>query len=153
MIETERLRLRIAAQNEMSQMIERELDPELKCAYQQMLQGCLDHPEQRVWYAIWIIETKDGTQLGDLSFKGPAVDGAVEIGYGILTQYRGRGYATEAVGATVKWALSQPGVTRIQAETAPDNKASQRVLEKCCFQPTGKIGEEGPRFERQKAGA
>lgn len=34
----------------------------------------------------------------------------------------------------------------VEAETAPDNKASQRILEKCGFVPDGTMGEEGPRF-------
>ena len=33
----------------------------------------------------------------------------------------------------------------VEAETAPDNKASQRVLEKCGFVPDG-TGVEGPHF-------
>jgi ribosomal-protein-alanine N-acetyltransferase len=70
----------------------------------------------------------------------------VEIGYGIFEEYQGQLYATEAVGAAVNWALQQPGVTRVEAETALDNRASQRVLEKCGFLPSGTIGEEGPRF-------
>ena len=151
-LETERLRLRIALRDEMTGMIARAADLDLKCAYQEMLQGCLDHPEYWEWYAVWIIEGKDGMQRGDLSFKGPAKDGAVEIGYGILAEHRGNGYATEAVEAAVAWALAQPGVTQVEAETAPDNDASQRVLKKCGFQATGEIGEEGPRFVRQKAG-
>ena len=39
-------------------------------------------------------------------------------------------------------------VTRVEAETEPDNRASQRVLEKCGFLPSGTFGEEGPRFFR-----
>lgn len=146
MIETTRLRIRIAAQNEMEQIIDEETDAELKCAYQEMLQGCRDYPEQAQWYAIWLIETMDGLRVGDLCFKGLLADGSVEIGYGILTEYQGRGYATEAVGASVEWALTQPGVNRVEAETDPDNRASQRVLEKCGFRATGVIGEEGSRF-------
>lgn len=38
----------------------------------------------------------------------------------------------------------------VEAETAPDNKASQRVLEKCGFVPDGTTGEEGPRFVLEK---
>ena len=44
------------------------------------------------------------------------------------------------------WALKQPDVIRVEAETEPDNLASQRVLEKCGFLPSGTVGEEGPRF-------
>ena len=44
------------------------------------------------------------------------------------------------------WAFGQKDVVFVEAETAPDNKASQRVLEKCGFVPDGTTGEEGPRF-------
>ena len=37
-------------------------------------------------------------------------------------------------------------LTEAKAETDPDNVASQKVLNKCGFEPNGKIGEEGPRF-------
>ena len=95
---------------------------------------------------MWMIELRDGTHIGDLCFKGPGTNGTVEIGYGVLEEYQGHGYAAEAVGAAVSWALQQPGVNRVEAETEPDNRASQRVLEKCGFLPSGVIGEEGPRF-------
>ena len=88
--------------------------------------------------------------MGNLSFKGFNDDGSVEIGYGIDEAYQGQGYATEAVNAAVMWALQQPGVTRVDAETESDNKASQRVLEKCEFIPLGIDGEEGPRFARSR---
>lgn len=44
------------------------------------------------------------------------------------------------------WALKQSGVRQVEAETEPDNKKSQRVLEKCGFSPLEIIGEEGPRL-------
>ena len=147
-LETRRLRIRIASQEEMTEFIEKETDDVLKTAYQEMLQGCMEHPEQWEWYAIWMIESKDGEHIGDLSFKGLGPDGAVEIGYGISEAYQCNGFAAEAVDAAVKWALRQPGIRCVEAETDPDNRASQRVLEKCGFLPTGVIGEEGPRFIR-----
>ena len=97
---------------------------------------------------MWMIELRVGTHIGDLCFKGLDANGVVEIGYGILEEYQGQSYATEAVGAVVDWALQQPGVTRVEAETSPDNRVSQRVLEKCGFLPSGTVGEEGPRFFR-----
>ena len=147
-IETKRLSIHMASRNEMLRYIEEQTDDILKAAYQEMLQGCLDHLNQWEWYSIWRIELKDGTHVGDLSFKGLNADGSVEIGYGIKEDHQGHGYATEAVNAAVMWALRQPGVTRVEAETEPDNSVSQRVLEKCGFLPTGIIGEEGPRFVR-----
>lgn len=152
-LETGRLRIRALNQDEMQNLIARTNDPELKKAYREMLQGSLDHPAQREWYAIWRIEGKYGEMIGDLCFKGLEADGRVEIGYGVLEEQQGRGYATEAVAAAVEWALAQPGVTRVEAETDPNNKASKRVLEKCGFKSSGIMGEEGPRFFRMSAEA
>ena len=50
---------------------------------------------------------------------------------------------TEALEAVCKWAVLQPRVKRIEAETAPENNASQRVLFRVGFMPTGAIGERG----------
>ncbi len=130
----------------MERLIDGQASDEMKKAYTEMLEGCLKHPEQWVWRAVWMIECKDGTHIGDLSFKGIDAHGAVEIGYGILREFEGRGYATEAVSAIVQWAAEQPGVTRVEAETEAGNSASQRVLEKCGFAPDGQIGAEGPRY-------
>ncbi|SEA31224.1 GNAT family N-acetyltransferase [Selenomonas ruminantium] len=148
-LETERLRLYITSQSEMEKIIERQTDEELRKAYQEMLDGYLAHPEQGEWYAIWMVTRHDGVQVGDLSFKGFNEDGSVEIGYGIIDEFQGQGYATEAVKAAVNWALKQAGVLRVEAETEQDNTASQRVLAKCGFVPSGIMGEEGPRYVRR----
>ena len=148
MRETKRLRLYPASREQMEAFIAAETDGDLKAAYTQMLEGCLRHPDQWEWYAMWMIELQDGTHIGDLCFKGLDAGGAAEIGYGLLEEYRGQGYAAEALEAAVSWALKQEGLTRVEAETEPDNRASQRVLEKCGFRPSGVVGEEGPRFFR-----
>ena len=148
MIETKRLKIYPASREQMEAYIAAGTDAELKKAYTEMLDGCLKHPDQWHWYAMWMIELRDGTHIGDLCFKGLGTNGTTEIGYGILEEYQGQGYATEAVDAAVNRALQQPGVTRVEAETEPDNRASRRVLEKCGFLLTGTVGEEGPRFFR-----
>ena len=145
-IETKRLKIYPAAREQMEAFAAAETDAELRKAYTEMLEGCIKHPDQWEWYAMWMIDLRDGTHIGDLCFKGLGADGAVEIGYGILEEYRGKGYAAEAVEAAVNWAMKQPAVARVEAETEPDNRASQRVLEKCGFLPSGTMGEEGPRF-------
>lgn len=148
-LNTKRLRVYTASQAAMEELIDIQTDDELKAAYQEMLDGYRMHPEQWQWYVVWIIEQKDGTYVGDICFKGLCPDGSTEIGYGLLDAYQGIGYATEAVSAAVHWALQQPGVSSVVAETEPNNRASQRVLEKVGFRPTGQMGEEGPRFSIQ----
>ncbi len=147
-IESERLYIYPIGDEEMEKLIADETDPELKRAYSEMLRGCIDHPANRIWYAVWNIELKNspGAVVGDLSFKGLEADGTAEIGYGLAEAYRGRGYMTEAVKTVCRWALSQKGVKRIEAETEPGNTASQKVLYSSGFRPTGTSGREGPRF-------
>ena len=52
-----------------------------------------------------------------------------DIGYAFLERYSGQGYATEAAAAVLDHARAQ-GHETILGITAPDNTASQRVLEK-----------------------
>lgn len=146
MIETKRLKIYPASQAEMEKFIAAQNDAMLKGAYQEMLDGCLKHKNQWQWYAIWMIELKNGTHIGELCFKGLSAEGVTEIGYGILRAYQNLGYATEAVKAAADWALKQPNVCMVEAEAENENKASLRVLEKCGFCANGKIGSEGPRF-------
>ena len=143
---TERLVLRPATDAEMEELIAGTPDEDIKTAYGEMLAGCRAHPAERQWYAVWFYSLKDGTVVGDLSFKGVSPDGMTEIGYGVYSAFAGQGYTTEAVIAAARWAQKQPGITRVEAETEPDNRASQRVLEKAGFRPTGTCGLEGPRY-------
>ena len=149
-IETNRLTIHTASEDEMQSIIEKQTDNNLKIAYSEMLQEGLAHPENWDWYATWMIEKKDGTHVGDLCFKGLSSDGSVEIGYGITEENQGQGYATEAVESAVSWALKQSEVCRVEAEIDSENMKSQRVLEKCGFVPSGIIGEEGPRFYKKR---
>ncbi|MBO4349617.1 MAG: GNAT family N-acetyltransferase, partial [Proteobacteria bacterium] len=147
-LETERLFIYPIDDDALKTLIEKEADAELKQAYTEMLQGCIEHSEQRIWYTVWAMEHKSepGTIVGDLSFKGLNADGMVEIGYGLKDDFRGNGYMTEAVRAICQWAVEQDGVTRIEAETTAENRDSQSVLAHSGFIPLGVCGEEGPRF-------
>ena len=150
MIQTDRLNIYPASREQMEAIIASERDEELKKAYSEMLEGCLRHPEQWDWYAAWIMETKDGTQVGDLCFKGLRENGTAEIGYGILEAFQGQGYATEAVQAACRWAFGHGELKTLEAETEAGNAASQSVLAKCGFGATGTLGEEGPRFALER---
>ena len=101
MLNTDRLRIYPASREQMEAMIVSEQDEELKKAYTEMLEGCLRYPDQWDWYAIWMIEKTDGTHIGNLCFKGLRENGVAEIGYGILEEHQGQGYATEAANACV----------------------------------------------------
>lgn len=54
-----------------------------------------------------------------------------EVGYLLSHAFWGKGYATEAARASVKFGLEEIGLKEIIGLTDPLNIASQRVLEKC----------------------
>lgn len=69
--------------------------------------------------------------------ENTASTAVVEIGYGVDKAFRGRGFATEAVGALVDWGREREDVDAIWAETLTANLPSRRVLEKCGFRRRG----------------
>ena len=94
------------------------------------------------WY--WIHELPQGNQLvGNGGFKGRPADGVVEIGYETRTSCQREGFAAEAVGALVNWALGHPSVHEIVAETRADNSGSIGVLDRTGFVPIGVGSEQG----------
>ena len=64
-----------------------------------------------------------------------------EIGYGIASEARGNGYATEAVRQVTHRALSQSPLRKLIAYVHEDNLASRRVLEKVGYRPEGVLRE------------
>ena len=96
----------------------------------------------------WIAQSDGATSrilVGSGFMSRPEASGAVEIGYGTLGEFQGRGYATEAVSGLAQWALSPPDVSQVIAEALPENAASMRVLLKNGFADTGPGTEEGTR--------
>ena len=90
-----------------------------------------NHLSSTLWAVILKAESR---MVGDVCFVGePAADGEVEIGYGTYDDYRGKGYMTEAVACMIGWAKRQDNVKSIFAQTAKNNPASWRILEKNNF--------------------
>jgi RimJ/RimL family protein N-acetyltransferase len=81
-----------------------------------------------------IIRRRDTTIIGDIGFHGaPNADGQVVVGFGLAPSARGQGYAAEALVALTRWALMQPDVRVVLADTTHDNAASQAVLSRAGF--------------------
>lgn len=92
-LETDRLFLYPIENDAMRALIAAEPDAETKQAYIEMLDGCLREPQNRVWYAVWLMELRNtpGKIVGDFCFKGLNADGMVEIGYGLRAGCCGKG--------------------------------------------------------------
>jgi RimJ/RimL family protein N-acetyltransferase len=103
------------------------------------------------WYAL-AQEENATTLVAAGGFLGPPQDGEICFGYSVLPQFEGRGYASELAAGLVRWALAQPIVKRIAAETEWDNPASERVLEKVGFVSAGSASTpEGARFMLERS--
>jgi RimJ/RimL family protein N-acetyltransferase len=55
---------------------------------------------------------------------------AVDVGFSILKRFGGNGYAYEAAAAVMTYGRTALGLPQILGVTAPDNRASIRLLEK-----------------------
>jgi ribosomal-protein-alanine N-acetyltransferase len=76
-----------------------------------------------------VLLADDDLVIGDVGFHAPPDElGEVSVGFGIVPVARGRGYASEALRALLDWALRQPEVRTVHADTDLVNLASQRVL-------------------------
>ena len=103
--------------------------------------------------ACYLLVADDGEVLGrfNLRFVGP---GVAELGYRVAEQATGRGVATATVRDLCGIAATRHGVTTLRAASSSANVASQRVLLKAGFTPTGPAdpahlgGKPGTWYER-----
>jgi len=119
------------------------ISPELREALAEtILPNVADSGKNHLFSTLWgVILKAESRMVGDVCFVGePAADGEIEIGYGTYENYRGKGYMTEAVACMIDWAKRQDNVKSIFAQTAKDNPASWRILEKNHFV---KVDEDG----------
>ena len=67
----------------------------------------------------------------------------MEIGYGIVSDRRRLGFASEAVRGLLAHAFAVSTVHRVIAHTLPDLTSSMGILHKCGFQPNDERPEPG----------
>lgn len=100
------------------------------------------------------------------AFAGPRIVGRVSIrhylnaaleihgghvGYVVVPEFRGRGYATRLLAMAVRMARESLGLSRVLLTVADDNAASIRVIEKNggVFERTATLEQHGGRFIRR----
>lgn len=110
----------------------------------ELLAGMLGH-WRGYGYGLWIVRDR-GTRafLGRGGLRRVEVAGRceVEVAYALVPGAWGRGLATELAAESAAAAFGELALTELVAFTLPDNRASQRVMEKVGF-----------RFEREIARA
>ncbi len=79
-------------------------------------------------YGAWGVERKaDGAFLGRVGMINPEGWPGLEIGWTLGKPYWGRGYATEAAAAAMRYAFLTQPVARLISNIDPANTASQAV--------------------------
>lgn len=74
-----------------------------------------------------------GDLVGAAGFKGPPVNGTVEIAYGTFEKYRKQGIGTAICKQLVEMSLKTDPSIKITARTLPEKNFSTRILEKNNF--------------------
>lgn len=107
----------------------------------EIVQSC--RRSQGAWLAgqradLTIRDARTGAYAGEIGlyYNEPRTLQAM-IGYSLRPEFRGRGFTTRAVRLLADWAFHEAGVARLIAGTAPENIASQRVLERAGFRREG----------------
>ena len=78
----------------------------------------------------WVI-TMDRAVIGRVkAWDVNPYNGNLQLGYDIGPEYRGNGYMTEAVQATIRFMLTEAQANRVYCSVREGNTASRRVCEK-----------------------
>lgn len=97
-------------------------------------------PDVSGWWTYLFVRAQDRVLIGPGGYKGrPDEEGAVEIGYAIVPEYRGRGLATEAARGLIDHAFAHEHVESVDAHTLAEHNASMRVLEKVGMRFAGAV--------------
>jgi RimJ/RimL family protein N-acetyltransferase len=149
-IETERLLLRTFTTDDAQLLYELNLDPEVtKYTYDSMkdINHAREVLEQIILpqYALynhgrWAVHTKPGLEfIGWCGLKSRPERNEIDLGYRFIKNEWGKGYATEAAFACIKYGFEKLNLQRIIGRAMPGNIASLNVLKKCGM---AYIGEE-----------
>jgi ribosomal-protein-alanine N-acetyltransferase len=95
-------------------------------------------------YGRWAVVTpEDGLLVGWNGLDYLSDFDEAEVTYLLSTRVWGRGYASEAARAAVRFAFGSVGLDHIMSMASPDNIASNRVLQKCGLRFAEHITVEG----------
>ena len=147
-LETERLVLRMFRESDTDAYAEMVGDPEVM----RFLGGGQPVPRAEAWrnmamilghwqlrgYGMWAVEEKaTGEMVGRVGCWRPEGWPGLEVGWTLRRRFWGRGYATEAARASLSYAFTTLGQTRVISLIAPENVNSIRVAERLGEKPEG----------------
>jgi RimJ/RimL family protein N-acetyltransferase len=88
-------------------------------------------------FGYWAVEEKGtGRFIGEMGFAEfkrdiqPSIEGTPELGWALIAEAHGKGYATEGLRAVVDWGDSHFGLARTVCIIHQENRPSLRVADK-----------------------
>ncbi|MEO1014821.1 MAG: GNAT family protein [Pseudomonadota bacterium] len=89
--------------------------------------------------AMFVFRQSDSALVGGVSLSSIRYHASfsAQIGYWIGADFLRRGYARDAVNATLRHAFDAMGLNRVEAACQPANRASRRVLQRAGFREEG----------------
>ena len=97
-------------------------------------------------FGLWVLRDRPSrTVIGRAVLRHLRVEGEdeIEVGYGFMPDYWGRGLATEITLACLQMARDRLRLESVVAITLPSNVASQRVMQKAGLKYEREITHEG----------
>ena len=101
----------------------------------QFIDGLLAHWEQH-GFGLWVArDAATGRFAGRGGLRHVLIEGKpeVEVSYGLMPEFWGRGLATELARESVRVGFNDLQLSDVVSFTLPTNRASQRVMEKAGF--------------------
>jgi ribosomal-protein-alanine N-acetyltransferase len=144
-LHTERLTLRPQAESDSIELVAMGMDPQVMefiadgpMSLQDAEALTLETLEMDGPLGRWMVTERDtGLLLGWAVLTHLDGSGDIEVGYCLKRAAWGRGIATEAAARLVRYGFEELGLPEIVAVTRPENRASQRVLEKAGLRRRG----------------
>lgn len=90
-------------------------------------------------WSLGVCDAHTAEALGCVTLTLRPRAGVAGIGYWLVPEARGLGYATRAVTLLSAWGLEVQGLERVEAWVEPGNGASARVLSRCGFAYEGRL--------------
>jgi ribosomal-protein-alanine N-acetyltransferase len=142
MLETNRLLHRKFTLDDLDKLIELRSDPEVNKylggtkmqnpeAIAKRLQFYIDCYDKFGFGVTAMIWKENGEMIGWSGLMPLEDTGEIEVGYGMIREFWGKGIGYETALAWLDYGFKQAGLTRIVAIAQPENKGSWRIMEKC----------------------
>lgn len=95
--------------------------------------------QQRNLFIFGVWEKASGSYIGEAYLANPDWHvPSLELGYFLVKASTGKGFATEAARALLRYAFEYMQVTRVDLQCRVDNEASQHVAERSGFRLEGR---------------